>query len=282
MKFQYVAVMAIAAACAVSGCASVHKAGQDADARAKMFAPVADKAVVYIYRNEIMGAAIKLPVLIDGVAVGDTGPKSFLEVALPDGAHVITSKGEKDSTLSLNTTAGQVYYVWQEVKMGMWAASSMLHHVDATKGKAGVNESKLLETEAPAFRVSGDAIVKPAAPAEAAQPAQAAAPVAPAEPTTMVDATPPAPPVAVANAPTTEASGPTPAENGLAVLDARIGKPMFEAAQDIASAHHCDRLLHVRSVDGDNAHLFSKCDGTTTPIEILCNGAACHEGAPQG
>lgn len=279
MKLQYIAIAAIAAACAISGCASVHKAGQDADARAKMFAPVADKAVVYIYRNEIMGAAIKLPVLVDGVAVGDTGPRSFLEVALPDGAHVITSKGEKDSTLSLNTTAGQVYYVWQEVKMGMWAASSMLHHVDATKGKAGVNESKLLETEAPAFRVSGDAIVKPTAPAEAAQPAHAAAPAAPA---TMVDPAPPAPPVAVANVPATEASGPAPAENGLAVLDARIGKPMFEAAQDIASAHHCDRLLRVRSVDGDNAHLFSKCNGTTTPIEILCNGAACHEGAPQG
>ncbi|WP_369926657.1 DUF2846 domain-containing protein [Xanthomonas sp. NCPPB 2632] len=274
MKIQQVAVWAIAAACAVSGCASVHKAGQDADARAKRFAPVPDKALVYIYRNEILGTAIKLPVLVDGIAVGDTGPNSFLEVAVPGGDHIITSKGETDSTLSLATTAGQVYYVWQEVKVGMWAASSLLHRVDETKGQKGVRESKLLVTEAPTLRAPDDAIVAPA---------PASATVAP----THADAvaarvTAPQSEVVPSSASMAAPVAPVKTEYGLAALDNRIGKPMFEAAQDVASAHQCERLLRVRSVDGDNAHFFSRCDSGGAPIEILCNATSCHEGPPQG
>jgi hypothetical protein len=80
----------------------------------------------------------------------------------------------------------------------------------------------------------------------------------------------------------TPTSVPVKAEYGLAALDNRIGKPMFEAAQDLASAHQCERLLRVRSVDGDNAHFFSRCDSGGAPIEILCNATRCHEGPPQG
>ena len=46
----------------VSGCASVPMANQGADAQAKSFTTSADKATVYIYRNENFGAAIKMPV----------------------------------------------------------------------------------------------------------------------------------------------------------------------------------------------------------------------------
>jgi hypothetical protein len=280
MKVQQVAVWAIAAACAVSGCASVHKAGQDADARAKRFAPVPDKAVVYIYRDEILGAAIKLPVTIDGVAVGATGPKSFLEVAVPAGDHVITSKGETESTLNLATTSGQVYYVWQEVKMGLMFARSKLQSVDEAKGQEGVRESKLLETEAPALRVPVDAMVTSnmaaAAPTNAnpsAVPANAAKAEGEAAPSSTARS---------AASVTAPAPAPVKTEYGLAALDSRIGKPMFEAAQDVASAHQCERMLRVRSVDGDNAHFFSRCDSGGAPIEILCNATSCHEGPPQG
>jgi hypothetical protein len=274
MKIQQVAVWAIAAACAVSGCASVHKAGQDADARAKRFAPVPDKALVYIYRNEILGAAIKLPVAIDGVAVGATGPKSFLEVAVPAGDHVITSKGETESTLSLATTPGQVYYVWQEVKMGLLIARSKLQRVDEAKGQQGVRESKLLVTEAPALRVPTAAIVAPAPATVAPTPAPPAS-----SPANVAKTGSEAMPASTDGM---SAPAPVPAVYGLAALDNRIGKPMFEAAQDVASAHQCERLLRVRSVDGDNAHFFSRCDSGGAPIEILCNATSCHEGPPQG
>ena len=145
MKIQHIAAAAIAIACLVSGCASVNKAGRDSDTQAKTFAPVTDKAVVYIYRDEILGAAIKLHVAVDGIAVGDTGPKSFLQLALPPGQHTITSRGEKTSSLSLDTQAGQTYYVWQEVKMGMLSGGSKLQLVAEDVGRKGVTESTRIQ-----------------------------------------------------------------------------------------------------------------------------------------
>ncbi|MFC5741793.1 DUF2846 domain-containing protein [Dyella tabacisoli] len=119
---------------AVSGCAHVKMASKDSDAQAKLFTPTADKATLYIYRDEIMGAAIKMHLLIDGVAAGDTGPKTYVEQVLPPGTHEITSKSETDATLTLTMKAGQTYYVWQEVKMGLLYARSALHAVSEATG----------------------------------------------------------------------------------------------------------------------------------------------------
>ena len=129
----------------MSGCASVPMADKSADAQAKQFQPAPDKAKVYVYRNEVMGAAVKMPVLIDNQSVGDTTSKTYIEKDLQPGPHTITSKTEKDSTITIDMLAGKIYYVWQEVKMGMFAARSQLHEVDEAKGQAGVRESELIK-----------------------------------------------------------------------------------------------------------------------------------------
>lgn len=128
----------------MGGCASVPMASTSADAQAKTFAPSPDNAVLYIYRNETMGAAIKMPLLVDGVSVGDTAAHTYVRKELPPGQHTITSKTEKDATLTIDMLAGKIYYVWQEVKMGMFSARSALHQVDAQQGQKGVDESKLI------------------------------------------------------------------------------------------------------------------------------------------
>ncbi|UPG85206.1 DUF2846 domain-containing protein [Luteibacter aegosomatis] len=157
MKFTHLAAAAIAVACLVSGCASVNKASTAANAQAKTFAPITDKAVVYVYRDEIMGSAIKMGVDVDGVMAGETGPKSFLRLALAPGKHVITSHAEKNTSLDLDTKAGQSYYVWQEVKMGVWTARSTLHLMSTADGQKGVRSCDLLETSAPSMRVGASA-----------------------------------------------------------------------------------------------------------------------------
>jgi hypothetical protein len=154
MKFSYLAAAAIAVACLVSGCASVNKASDSASAQAKTFTPVTDKAVVYIYRNEILGAAIKMPVNIDGTLVGETGPKSFLRLGVTPGKHTISSLAEKNADLNIDLEAGHTYYVWQEVKMGLMSARTQLHLMPATEGQKGVRECDLLETSAPAMRLA--------------------------------------------------------------------------------------------------------------------------------
>ncbi|CAD6548891.1 hypothetical protein LMG28140_04677 [Paraburkholderia metrosideri] len=57
--------------------------------------------------------------------------------------HELVSKTENDSTLNIDAVAGKIYYVWQEVKMGMWAARSKLQPVDDDVGRNGVKESRL-------------------------------------------------------------------------------------------------------------------------------------------
>ncbi|WP_426270413.1 DUF2846 domain-containing protein [Dyella kyungheensis] len=141
---KFVTAMSIIAMLVLSGCASVPMASKNDDAMAKQFRPSTDKAVVYVYRNETMGAAIKMPLLIDGQSVGDTAAKTYLRRELAPGSHTIVSKTEEDSTLTLDMQAGKTYFVWQEVKMGMFAARSALHQVDETKGRAAIEKCTLI------------------------------------------------------------------------------------------------------------------------------------------
>ncbi|WP_334186591.1 DUF2846 domain-containing protein [Noviherbaspirillum sp.] len=137
---------AIAAAVVLSvGCASVQMASPEKDAAAKSFAVKADKANIYVYRNETMGAAVKMPVALNGKLIGDTAANTYIKLEVPPGEHTIVSKTENDSVLPLKAVAGKNYFVWQEVKMGMFAARSALQLVDESTGKAGVQECKLIQ-----------------------------------------------------------------------------------------------------------------------------------------
>ena len=136
---------ALLSAALLSGCASVPMADATADAQAKQFVAPKDAANLYIYRNETFGTAVKMPVLVDGVAVGDTVAHSYILKQVIPGSHTITSKSENDATLTLSTEAGKNYYVWQEVKMGLLMARSKLSQVSEEEGKQGVMESKLVK-----------------------------------------------------------------------------------------------------------------------------------------
>jgi hypothetical protein len=97
-----------------------------------------------VYRNESMGAGVKMDVKLDNKVWGETVAKSYLVTDVDPGKHTIVSSAENDSSLSLDTVAGKIYYVWQEVKMGVMYARSKLQPVDEKTGQAGVNESKLV------------------------------------------------------------------------------------------------------------------------------------------
>ncbi|NRB42997.1 MAG: DUF2846 domain-containing protein [Pseudomonadales bacterium] len=129
-----------------TGCASINKASIEDDKAAKEFSTDANTSQVYIYRNESFGGAISMPVTVDGKTAGDTGPKSFFKFNLPAGNHVFTSQGEK-STLALDTENGEQYFIWQEVKMGAFSGGSLLQVVDQGKGKKGVSECRMIQSE---------------------------------------------------------------------------------------------------------------------------------------
>jgi Protein of unknown function (DUF2846) len=129
------------------GCASVNMGDAKQDAALKTFSTSKDKTGVYIYRNESMGAAIKMNVELDGQAIGQTAAKTYLYKEVTPGKHTFTSKAENDSSIEVDAKPGTMLYIWQEVKMGIIGARSKLQLVDQAQGQKGVQETKLAETK---------------------------------------------------------------------------------------------------------------------------------------
>ena len=129
------------------GCASVPMADAGLDAEAKKFTPPADKAGIYVFRNTSFGGGVKMPVFVDGNQIGVTAGKTFLYKEVEPGYHVIVSKAENTETLELEAEKGKLYFIWQQVRMGVWKARNTLHLVMESEGKKGVLETKLAVTK---------------------------------------------------------------------------------------------------------------------------------------
>ncbi|NWB96950.1 DUF2846 domain-containing protein [Pseudomonas gingeri] len=128
---------------ALHGCASVPMGDPAVDSEMKRFGTVPDMSRIYIYRNENMGAAIKMTVTVDGRVIGATAANTYLVADVPAGAHTIGSDAENLTMLKITAQPGNNLYVWQEVKMGFGYARSQLHQVSELEGKKGVLETKL-------------------------------------------------------------------------------------------------------------------------------------------
>ncbi|MEJ2141843.1 MAG: DUF2846 domain-containing protein [Gammaproteobacteria bacterium] len=125
------------------GCASVPMGDPAEDARLKTFPVKPNVAGVYIYRNETLGAAITMPIELDGKNLGRTASKTYFYEEVAPGKHSVTSRGENDDTLTFDAVAGKLYFIWQEIKMGFFQPRTKLHQVGDEEGRKGVLESKL-------------------------------------------------------------------------------------------------------------------------------------------
>ena len=125
-----------------TGCASVPMSSLDSDLLGKKFIAQKDKSNIYLYRNESFGGAVLLTVSLDGKVAGQTAAQTYFLWEVDPGSHEVSSLAENVSTLKLATSAGKSYYVWQEIKMGMWTARSLLQEVDRETGEPAINECK--------------------------------------------------------------------------------------------------------------------------------------------
>lgn len=133
-----------------SACASVPMAPPELDLAAKEFRTTPGKANLYVFRDESIGAAVKMTLVLDGRVLGDTASKTFLLAPLDPGPHALVSKTENDARLEFTAEPGKNVYVWQEVKMGVLSARSALHLVDEASARGRIAECKLAAGEAPA------------------------------------------------------------------------------------------------------------------------------------
>jgi len=140
-------LFAVLIASGLAGCASVPMGDAKQDATLKTFTVPADKAGIYIYRNESMGAAVKMDVELDGKPLGQTAAKTYLYTQVEPGKHTITSEAENTDTLDVDVKPGTLTYVWQEVKMGIMYARTKLHLMNDADGEAGVLETNLAQSK---------------------------------------------------------------------------------------------------------------------------------------
>ena len=138
-RIAIVAVLLLA-----TGCASVPMAPASVDSEAKQFKSIPDQANIYVYRNEGIGAAIKMGIYADEQPIAQTAAKTFINFQLAPGAHTIRGHAENNSEVTLDAKGGELYFIWQEVKMGFASARNKLQIMDADEGKAGVQECKLV------------------------------------------------------------------------------------------------------------------------------------------
>ncbi|TYC61236.1 DUF2846 domain-containing protein [Zoogloea oleivorans] len=131
-------------AASLVGCASVPMGDAKKDAELKSFSVKPEVSGLYIYRNESMGAAVRMDVDVNGKPLGQTAAKTYFYTEVAPGKHTITSKSENTDSIQIETVGGKLYYVWQEVKMGILYARTKLHLVSEEEGKKGVLETQLI------------------------------------------------------------------------------------------------------------------------------------------
>lgn len=131
----------------LAGCATVPMAPLEADTQAKSFVVPPGKSSIYVYRNESFGGGIPMTVLLDGKIAGQTGPQTYFLFEVAPGPHEVSSIAENTSTIKVTTQAGRAYFLWQEVKMGMWMARTQLQEVAPANGRKGVGECKRAQAQ---------------------------------------------------------------------------------------------------------------------------------------
>ena len=147
MKKSIVVALVAFLVATVSGCASVPMASVDEDAKAKTFSVQPGKANIYLFRDEVMGAAVGVPVMLNGKMAGKTSSKSYFMWEVSPGDYELMSVAENTSTVRVRAQAGRSYYVWQEIKMGLFQPRTELQEVDEQRGKAGVTASSRIQPQ---------------------------------------------------------------------------------------------------------------------------------------
>lgn len=129
----------------LTGCASVPMESSEKDQAYKAFtAPPQDQAGLYIFRDSMLGAALKKSVKIDGEVIGETAANTYFYRLITPGPHTLATESEfSDNLLELNALPGKNHYVRQSMKMGLFVGGAKLTEVSESEGQKAVAETKL-------------------------------------------------------------------------------------------------------------------------------------------
>lgn len=131
-----------------TGCASVPLASQQSIIAAKQFTqPSADQAGLYIYRNSVMGAALKKDIKINGECLGESAPNTFFyQLVSGNQDYIISTESEfSPNDLKLYAKGGNNYYIKQYIKPGFFVGGANLKVVEDNEGQQAIQKLKLAQ-----------------------------------------------------------------------------------------------------------------------------------------
>ncbi len=129
-----------------AGCSSVPLETKELSDKAKQYdAPKDGMAGLYIYRDSMLGAALKKDVWVNDECVGETAPKVFFYKEVEGGKkHKVSTESEfSPNDLFVETEAGKHYFIEQYIKMGVMVGGANLELVSEEQGKKAIKPLKL-------------------------------------------------------------------------------------------------------------------------------------------
>lgn len=140
-------IAAVVLGASLSGCSLVPLAEASRDAELKTFPVAPGTAGLYIYRNDAVGALVRVDVKLNGAPLGRTATQTYLYRELAPGKHKIESVSENDETLEVDAKAGTLVFVRQDLTLGTFPMfpGTKLQLVSEEEGKKSVLESRLVK-----------------------------------------------------------------------------------------------------------------------------------------
>lgn len=135
--------LSIGAILFISGCATIPMETKEASAKAKSFNPPSEgNAGLYIYRDSILGAALKKDIWVDDKCIGESAPKVFFyEDVKGNQEHKISTESEfSPNNLLIKVESNKNYFVRQYIKMGAFVGGANLELVEEEEGKKAIAE----------------------------------------------------------------------------------------------------------------------------------------------
>lgn len=141
-------VLTVLASSLFVGCASVPMTNKSLSDSVKQFnKPAQQKSGIYVYRDSIIGAALKKDIWIDGKCIGESAPKVFFFTEV-DGnkEHAISTESEfSPNTINVFTKGGDNYFIRQYIKMGAFVGGANLEVIEPAKGQEAIKNLKMAE-----------------------------------------------------------------------------------------------------------------------------------------
>jgi len=103
-------------------------------------APKAGNAVLVIARTTSMAFGVTIENFLDKKLIGQTKGKSYFITDVAPGQHYVMGHAENWSAAKVNFEAGKIYFLNQDIRMGVWMARTGFTPLSANDAAQQLNE----------------------------------------------------------------------------------------------------------------------------------------------